>query len=240
MKTIVTEFGAECRDALAEPVDVAAREARRRLVEQQDARAAEKRARDLDLLPRRELEIADLGARVDLRKPDRGEMLGHDPLAVAAAELAERAPRRVRHQHVLGDGEVADEGQLLERGRNSVPPPGGRAVQHDAGAGERDLALVGRDEARKQLHHRRFAGAVLAEQGVCLARGDAERGILERNRRTEGFRHAPDLERRRKGHARDLRCGREDQTSVLPRGQDHCSGVPFRAALRPTSGVSGE
>ena len=45
---------------LAEPVDVAAGERRRGLVEQKDTRLAEDRACDLDLLLNGEIELADL------------------------------------------------------------------------------------------------------------------------------------------------------------------------------------
>ena len=53
-------LGALVGDDVAEPVDVAAGERRGRLVEQQDARLAEQRARDLDLLLDGEVEFADL------------------------------------------------------------------------------------------------------------------------------------------------------------------------------------
>ena len=54
-------------DNLAEPVDIAARERRGRLVEKQDARLPVDGAGDLDLLLDGEIELADLVAEVERR-----------------------------------------------------------------------------------------------------------------------------------------------------------------------------
>ena len=69
MKTMVTPCALEPAMISPEPIDVAAGERRGRLVEQQDARLAEDRARDLDLLPDGEIELADLVVEVDVVKP---------------------------------------------------------------------------------------------------------------------------------------------------------------------------
>ena len=76
----------------SEPVDVAAGERRGRLVEQQDARLAEHRAGDLDLLPHREIEIADLLVEVDVVEAEAVRSV-----ASTAARAARRwiAPKRL-------------------------------------------------------------------------------------------------------------------------------------------------
>ena len=56
----------EAGDQVAEPIDVSARESRCRLVEQDQARLAVNRARDLDLLLHGEVEAADLRVEVDI------------------------------------------------------------------------------------------------------------------------------------------------------------------------------
>ena len=60
---------AESAMICAEPVDVAAGQRRRRLVEQQDARLAEDRAGDFDLLLDGEVEFADFVVEMDVAMP---------------------------------------------------------------------------------------------------------------------------------------------------------------------------
>ena len=65
-------------------------------------------------------------------------------------------------------------------------------------AGEEDLAAVGLVDAGHDLDQRRFAGAVLAEQRVDLARIERERHVLERLGRVEALGDVAHLENRRR------------------------------------------
>ena len=72
------------------------------------------------------------------------------------------------------------EGDTALAGRPGVEPGGVLAPQLDR-------ALVGRVEAGEDAHQRRLAGAVLAEQGVDLARPQHEVDVVRAPRRTEGL-----------------------------------------------------
>ena len=135
----------------------------------------------------------------------------------------------------LGNRQVAHQRQLLERGLHALPLRLGRAGQHRRAAEQFDRATVGQDQPGQQLDDGGLAGAVLAEQGMHFAGHDAERRIIERDGRAIGLGDLADRERGRVPAVRDAREGR-----ALPRQCGHCSGLPFRAACTPISGVMGE
>ena len=93
--------GPEPGDVLAEPFDVAARQAGGRLVEQQDARPAEDRAGDLDLLAQAEVEAAHVAPWVDGLEPHARQVLGDQLEPMAVAQLPGEPGRLVGQQHVL-------------------------------------------------------------------------------------------------------------------------------------------
>ena len=61
-----------------------------------------------------------------------------------------------------------------------------------------DGAGVGRDDAGEQLHQRRLAGAVLAEDGVNDSGVDGQRNLGQRRNRAIAFRYVRQLDER--GH----------------------------------------
>ena len=71
----------------------------------------------------------------------------------------------------------------------------GREVLDDRPV-EDDRAAVGGDRPRGNGHERRFAGAVLSEERVHLARQDLERHIRERRDRSEMLRDLAQRKRR--------------------------------------------
>ena len=85
-----------------------------------------------------------------------------DPLAyparVEAPDVAER--------HVLPDGERLDEAEVLVHHGDAVLGGVDRVDDLHGCAVQPDLAGVGQDEADQDLHQRRLAGAVLAEDAV--------------------------------------------------------------------------
>ena len=62
---------------------------------------------------------------------------------------------------------------------------------------EQDLALVGRGQPVEDVHERGLAGAVLAEQGVDLARADVEVDVVVGDHARVALGDAAHLERRR-------------------------------------------
>jgi len=107
---------------------------------------------------------------------------------------------------VLGHSEVRGECQLLVDDRDAVRLGSERPVDGHGLAVNADLAAgVGLIGAGQHLHQRGLAGAVLAHQGVYLARIDGELHVGERPDPGKGLGDAAHLEdglRRR--HARCL------------------------------------
>ena len=231
-------------DQPAEPVDVAAGEGGGRLVEEQDAGLAEHRPGDLDLLPHRQLEVADLGTQVDLTETEARQMLGHAIPAFPAAELAQRPGRCPREEHVLGDGEIADERHLLKRRLHALGLGIARPCQADPLAEELDRPLVRLHEAREQLHRRRLAGTVLAQKRVHLAGAHGEGGVIEGDSGAVRLDDALDVEGGAGlGHDPPHIRAEDERLRLSPAMAGCCaysSGRPASAACRPTSGVSGE
>ena len=154
-------------------------ERRRRLVEQHDLGLAEQRAGDRDLLALAAGERADLAAQAGDRHRQVGEQLARPVLHPRLVELArDRAgPGRdllAPEEEVGDDVEVVAEGEVLVDGRD---PQVGRVLRfgdRDLLAVEADRAGVGAVDAGDRLHHRRLAGAVVADEADDLARVDGE------------------------------------------------------------------
>ena len=73
-------------------------------------------------------------------------------------------------REIFGDGEVGEQGRLLVNTGDAERARGRRREVGDALAGEGEGAAVGLMRAGDDLNERAFARAVLAEQGVDLAR----------------------------------------------------------------------
>ena len=94
-----------------ELVDLLRREHRRRLVEDEDARAPVERLEDLDALLHAHREVRDAGVRVDLQAVALGDL---DDLAARGREVDDAEPRRLAAEHdVLGDRERLDQHEVL-------------------------------------------------------------------------------------------------------------------------------
>ena len=102
------------------------------------------------------------------------------------------SPRRmfsatVRHRH---------EHEVLVDHADPAGDGVGRAVDRDRLAVEQDLALVGDGQPVQDVHEGRLAGAVLAEQGMDLARPEVEVDVVVGEHARIALRDAPHLERR--------------------------------------------
>ena len=173
------------RDALALQVAEDLEEVRRllrrqdrgRLVEDEDLRVAVERLHDLDPLLLPDGDAVDRGARVD------GELEGlrqvaNAPLGSGLVEEDAFAPRLDAEHDVLGHGHDRNEHEVLmdhaDPGFDRVL--GGREL--GALALEQDLARVGLVQAVEDVHQRRLAGAVLAEQRVHFAARQLEVDVV--------------------------------------------------------------
>ncbi len=119
-------------------------------------------------------------------------MPGHQLEPVAVADLSGKIGRLVGQQHVLRDGQVGHQGELLERRLQPVAMGVARAVEMNLPALQQDATGIRANQATQRLHQRRLAGAVLAEQGMDLARLDLEAGAVERHGGAEGLAHGLD------------------------------------------------
>ena len=145
-----------------------------RLVEDEDPRLAVERLEDLDPLLPADRQRADLGVGVDLE----AELLGRARRSAGWASFRSRkiavGHRLLAEEDVLGDGQDRDEHEVLVDHADPAGDGVGGPVMSTALAVEQDLALVGHGQPVEDVHQGRLAGAVLAEQGVDLARAEVE------------------------------------------------------------------
>ena len=85
-------------------------------------------------------------------------------------------------------------------------------------AAEQDVAAVARQQAVEDVHQRRLAGAVLADQGMDLPRTDRNRGVMDRDKVAKplgDMLHADDIDA---GHdAHPVRaCGKASIAARIP------------------------
>ena len=171
-------IGAHPVDVGVELLRLAVGQRRGRLVEDQDARLGGGGAGDLHQLLLRLGQARDLGARVDrivdeVQVPGRLGAGGGPVDRDAAADLG-------AEEDVLGDGELGDEVDLLR----SDGDAGGlrllRAREADRLAVEAELARGRAEAAAEDVHQRRLAGAVLADDRVHRAGAELERDPAQR------------------------------------------------------------
>ncbi len=129
----------------------------RRLVEEEQLRPADQRAR--------EVEAPSHAARVRLRDPvggafevERSQQLGCTLLGVGRAELVEAA----EHPEVLAAGQVLVDGRVLAREADQLPHR--LRVAGDVEPGDARAAGVGAEKRREDPDRGRLAGAVRPEQ----------------------------------------------------------------------------
>ncbi len=174
----------EGADRLEERLRILRPEHRRRLVEEDHARPAEERPRDLDLLPVGHAEVAHDRVRVELRADSREEARRHRALRAAVDQPApdDLAPE----QDVLRDGHRRHEGELLRDEIRGDPPLPSRV--------DPDLAGIGPQRAGRAAHQRGLAGSVLAAQPEHAPGAERERHVAQHADGAEGLAQPADLE----------------------------------------------
>src|SRR5581483_443351 len=148
---------------------------RGRLVQDQDAWAAEQRAHDAAGLPVAERQLFDRGVEAERateqlaeRLPGSGALLAYGD--AGAQEPVRTQPDVVEHRPGLGDEhllEDRDDARLYRCPRV--------AQRRQKAPSELDLAGVRRMHTTQDLHERALAGAVLADERVHLSRPQLER-----------------------------------------------------------------
>jgi hypothetical protein len=138
----------------------------------EDRSPPRQRAQDLDLL------LLGGGQPAGERRGREVEAGVTRELLVAAAQRAAgdeaRAARLGAEEHVVLDGELPDDVELLGDGRDpALERLAGRA-QRDLLAVEQQPSLVGRQDPGDDLGQRRLAGAVLADERVDRSARDAQ------------------------------------------------------------------
>jgi hypothetical protein len=167
-----------------EALDLDRRERRGRLVEHEDARVGAEPLGDLDHLLLADRERRDLAVDVEgnaeqveqrARPPAHRRAVGHDPEAARLAPEVDvlRDREGVDQREFLMDDAHAE---LLREVRRELLEMARRAGLVD------DLERAGarRRRAAQDLHQRRLAGAVLADERVADARLERERDRVER------------------------------------------------------------
>ena len=177
MKITARPLAASERTVREQAIRLGRGQHRGRLVEDQDAGVAVERLEDLDALALADREPRDLDVEID------GEAgIAHHRLDLPArrAGAAAEAEDRLGAEHdVLEPGEVLGQREVLVDHADAGSERGmGRARrQRDQpafGAGDLHRAGIGDVVAEEDVHQRRLAGAVLAEQGEDLAAAQGE------------------------------------------------------------------
>jgi hypothetical protein len=165
------------------------REGGGRLVEHQQARLQRQRLADLDELLLRHGEPADRHTEVDLHAQLFEQRLRRT-LHRRPVQQPETVLQVAAEKNVLHRVQVRDEAELLEDDADARCDRVAVARKLSFAALDEDAPLVGLVDAAQDLHQRRLARAVLAEQRVHLAPADREVDARERLHARKALGHA--------------------------------------------------
>ncbi|EPJ40977.1 putative ABC transporter ATP-binding protein YufO [Streptomyces afghaniensis 772] len=206
-----------------EGVDLLRDEHGGRLVQDEGAGAAVEDLEDLHALAGGDAELLDQEVGLDVEAVALGEFLD------LAAGLGADAVQLLAAEHdVLEDREVVGEHEVLVDHADAADDGVGRRREADLLAVDGDGALVRLLHAVEDLHQRRLAGAVLADEGVHGALADAEVDVVVGHDARETLRDPGELDgghrfldrrsgRRAAGRVDDaLSWGRGPSTRVAP------------------------
>ena len=191
-------FAANLVDRLDQRADLPLGQAASDLVEQQEARARRKRARQFEPLAVEQRQRA--GLVVDFR---------HEPGAFDDVEAhalglfrRESCAERRADEHVFVDGHLRERMRNLIRPPDAAPATLGRRERRDVLAAEHDASRIRPDPAADQVEQRRLAGAVGSDDPDSLSLSDGEGEVVGDLQRTVSLADAFDLEKgRRRGHS---------------------------------------
>ncbi len=148
------------------------------LVHDEDARGIGERPRDLDHLLLCETQRPHRRVRIDGDAQRLEDSRGATPHRRPVDDPGP-ARRRLAEENVLRNREVRHEAQLLIDGADPEPSRGGWIGNVDSLPVEQNLAGVPPHGAAEDLHQRRLARAIFAEQDVHLTGTHLERGVAQ-------------------------------------------------------------
>ena len=187
------------REAAHQPVKprrLGRREHRRRLVEDDQPGVEVEDLGELDELPLADREIPDQRPRVDVGG-ERAEFFRHRLVLRGGAP---RPGMRPGNEQVLDDAQRREQAELLEHHADAERHRIARRGDGHLPAVDQDRARVGRDKAVDELHQRRFAGAVLAEERQHLAFRDVQADRVVGDEIAVAFAQALEADERCGGH----------------------------------------
>jgi len=159
----------ELPDQAEQAVDFFLGQHGRRLVQNENARAAQQRFGDLDHLLVRNAQPRDGRFHVHALKTDTRQDLLR--LAVCARPIdppGHLGRGQLAHQDVLGDGQVRNQAELLIHRADSQVVRLERVLQLHRAVIDQDVARIALDSARKNLDQGGFSGPVLSDDRVYL------------------------------------------------------------------------
>ena len=172
-----------------------AREHRGRLVEDQHARLAHERARDLHQLLVGQREALGRRVEVELAEPDPRQRGGGQAPLLGAVQPPAPAALLAEH-HVVDHRHRGQHRQLLEDRGHAAGEGLPRIGEAHRAPVDQDLPRVRLHVPGEQPHERRLAGAVLAHEGVHAAGAADEVDAVERAHARERLAQAPGLQHR--------------------------------------------
>ena len=164
-----------------------------RLIQDQNARAAEQRLQDLDPLLYPDRQLGDAGVEIDLEAVFPLQL--RDLVAGAGGALGQREAALGAEQQVLEHRERLDQHEMLVDHADPGPDRVLRAVDLALLALDLDRAPIGLIVAVENVHERRFAGAILADDAVDRAVRDRQVDVPVGVHRAEALVDADQLDR---------------------------------------------
>ena len=202
-----------------------------RLVHDQQARALQQAADDLDALAHAHRQPGHPRRRV------QRQAVGLRDGADCAGEPAPCGVRRQRQRDVLGDGQPLEQREMLEDHADAERARFGRVAGRRRPAIPAHRTRIRLQRAVEDFHQRRFAGAVLAQQRMDLACANGEVDTVVRNRAAKALDDAARLQK--DISARHMRrFPKQDRPNLYQRPQIGTRPGKARRAGRPSPGPS--
>jgi hypothetical protein len=171
-------LGLELGDDPEQVVDLAGRQGRGRLVHDDDPRVVGERARNFDQVLLGDAERLEGRVGVDVAFEPQQEVARAGTHCAPVHQPA-ASDRHVPHENVLGHRQLIEHHRLLVDGGDARGPGISRAREGDGPTLHQDLPVVGPVEAGQDFDYRRFAGAVLADEGHDLPGPQGEARLVK-------------------------------------------------------------
>src|SRR5262245_47919645 len=207
---------AQLPHGLEQVVDLVRRQRRGRLVHDEQPRTRRERLCDLEDLPVGDSQPAhrDTRIEVDAELAEQAGCFGSHPPPVHSADSPKWLPAR---EDVLGCRQIREDGRLLIHRDDAEPMCCLRVSDSLSDPADRNLAIVGLDDSCEQLHDRRLAGAVLADERMDGAALDHETHVRDSLDTAVALAELAKLDERRRlrGHQRVYPAGTPPSTLMM-------------------------